>query len=136
MARQADEAAEVTPPARGALVYDPATDRVGEFRDNVAYATLRPLGGGPVWQADPERIRPATPAERISAGVRAANDRTRDASALPRFNVSRPPLPVPGCETCADLAEQRDRARARFDGSDETDANVLLRRHQQQEHRT
>ncbi|WP_405561150.1 hypothetical protein [Streptomyces sp. NBC_01180] len=135
MARQADEAAGATPPTRGALVYDPATGRVGEFRGSVAYATLRPLGGGPVWQADPERIRPATPAERISAGVRAANGRTRDASALPHFDVSRPPLPA-GCETCAGLAEQRDYARAQFDGSKETDFNVLLRHHQRQEHRT
>lgn len=43
--------------------------------------------------------------------------------------TSRPPVPVPGCAACVDLAVRRDDARARCDGTEETDANVLLRRH-------
>lgn len=52
----------------------------------------------------------------------------------PGHDVSRPPVPVSGCRTCSDLAARRDDARARFDGSKETDANVLMRQHQRQEH--
>ncbi|MDX2680716.1 hypothetical protein [Streptomyces soliscabiei] len=37
------------------------------------YAMLRPVGGGREWEADPALIRPATPAERLSANVKAAN---------------------------------------------------------------
>ncbi|MGC9536319.1 hypothetical protein [Streptomyces sp. UG1] len=51
-------------------------------------------------------------------------------------DFGRPPATVPDCETCAELAVQRDEARARHDGSAETDANVLLRRHQRREHGT
>lgn len=39
------------------------------------YALPRPVGGGCGWEADPERIRFATQAERLSAGVKAANSR-------------------------------------------------------------
>ncbi|HSX99646.1 MAG TPA: hypothetical protein VLG91_20000 [Streptomyces sp.] len=49
-------------------------------------------------------------------------------------DLGRPPVPVPDCATCADLAVRRDEARARYDGSAETDANVLLRHHQRREH--
>ncbi|WP_200303958.1 DUF7848 domain-containing protein [Streptomyces adelaidensis] len=48
--------------------------------------------------------------------------------------LGRPPVPVPGCATCAELAVRRDEARARYDGSAETDANVLLRHHQRRDH--
>lgn len=96
---------------------------------------LRPVGGGREWQADPEHLRPATPEERLSAGVKAANDRARTGSTpQPVPDLSRPPVPVPGCVACGLLAEQRADARARFDRSAETDANVLLRRHQWQDH--
>ncbi|UUU24211.1 hypothetical protein [Streptomyces sp. DSM 40750] len=62
----------------GQLVYDPQTRRVGEYRDKVGpYAMLRPVGGGREWEADPEALRPATPAERIGAQVRAANQRSK-----------------------------------------------------------
>lgn len=44
------------------------------------------------------------------------------------------PAPVPGCATCTALAAQREDARAEFDRSGETDANVLLRRHQRLRH--
>lgn len=64
-------------PERGELVYDPVTRRVGEYQDKAGpYAMLRPVGGGREWEADPDRIRPATDSERLSAGVKAANERT------------------------------------------------------------
>ncbi|UUU24212.1 DUF7848 domain-containing protein [Streptomyces sp. DSM 40750] len=50
--------------------------------------------------------------------------------------LGRPPVPVPGCVTCAELAVRRDEARARYDRSAETDANVLLRHHQRRDHTT
>ncbi|MFE7759832.1 hypothetical protein [Streptomyces sp. NPDC057438] len=49
-------------------------------------------------------------------------------------SLDRPPVPVPGCAACAELAVRRGEARARYDGSAETDANVLLRHHQRREH--
>lgn len=49
-------------------------------------------------------------------------------------DLGRPPVPVPGCTACAELAARRDEARARYDHSAETDANVLLRHHQRREH--
>ncbi|MEU8520361.1 hypothetical protein [Streptomyces sp. NBC_01216] len=110
---------------RGGLVYDPVARRVGEYRGPAGpYAMLRPVGGGREWQADPGRVRPATPAERLSAGVRAANARAGVA-----YDLSRPPVPAPGCTECAGLVEERAAARSRCDWSAETDANVLLRRH-------
>lgn len=48
--------------------------------------------------------------------------------------LGRPPVPAPGCVTCAELVVRRDEARARYDRSAETDANVLLRHHQRREH--
>ncbi|MFB0620947.1 hypothetical protein [Streptomyces sp. AGS-58] len=122
----------------GSLLYDPATDRVGEYRDRAGpYALLRPVGGGVEWEADPGTLRPATDRERLCASVRAVN---RRAGALPSLpapldDASRPPRPVPGCAACAELAERREGARTAFDRSAETDANVLLRQHQRQEHR-
>ncbi|MDX2914299.1 hypothetical protein WB401_40630 [Streptomyces brasiliscabiei] len=51
---------------------------MGEYRDRVGpYAMLRPVGGGREWEADPAALRPATPAERIGAQLRAANRRTK-----------------------------------------------------------
>ncbi|MGW1715817.1 DUF7848 domain-containing protein [Streptomyces sp. NPDC002156] len=52
----------------------------------------------------------------------------------PGSDVSRPPVPVADCATCAELAECRAAARAVFDRSAETDANVLMRQHQRQAH--
>ncbi|MET9953181.1 hypothetical protein ABZ135_16740 [Streptomyces sp. NPDC006339] len=109
----------------GAYLYDLVAGKVGEYRGQAGpYAMLRPVGGGREWQADPEKVRPATPAERLSAGVRAANERAGKA-----YDLSRPPVPVPHCVECGELAAARAAARARFDWSAETDANVLLRRH-------
>jgi hypothetical protein len=121
----------------GAIVYDPQMCRVGEYRDKAGpYAMLRPIGGGREWQADPALLRAATQEERLSAGVRALNDRFRAALTTPRQwdDVSRPPAPVPGCRAGEELAARRDEARAAFDGSAVTDANVLLRSHQRREH--
>lgn len=116
----------------GTLVYDPQTCNVGEYQDRTGpYVMLRPVGGGREWQADPARIREATPEERLSAGVRALNDRSREGLSA---DPTRPPSPVPGCAACEELALRRDRARAAFDGSAVTDANVLLRQHQRAEH--
>ncbi|MCT4357244.1 hypothetical protein M5362_29500 [Streptomyces sp. Je 1-79] len=114
----------------GGFVFDPAVRRVGEYRGEAGpYAMLRPVGGGREWQADPARVRPATAAERLSAGVRAANER-----AEAEYELSRPPVPVPGCAACGELAARRAEARGRFDWSAETDANVLLRRHRSERH--
>ncbi|WP_158706398.1 MULTISPECIES: hypothetical protein [Streptomyces] len=52
----------------------------------------------------------------------------------PQEDLSRPPVPAPGCATCTALAAQRTEARARFDASAQTDANVLMRQHQRREH--
>ncbi|MFG2555323.1 hypothetical protein [Streptomyces sp. NPDC048581] len=121
----------------GMPVYDPATDKVGEYQGKVGpRAMLRPVGGGREWEADPARIRPATREERLAAEVRAANARSRGgAMTAPDLEeLGRPPAPVAGCAECEALAVRRAQARAEFDGSAETDANVLLRQHQRREH--
>ncbi|MFH9466237.1 hypothetical protein ACH4LT_02910 [Streptomyces clavifer] len=41
------------------------------------YLQLRPLGGGREWDANPARVRPAAPAELLSARVAEANARSR-----------------------------------------------------------
>ncbi|WP_329218469.1 hypothetical protein OG352_19280 [Streptomyces sp. NBC_01485] len=135
MVRQADD----QPPAQGALVYDPVTRRVGEYRDKAGpYAMLRPVGGGREWQADPVRIRPATTTERLSAEVKAVNDRTGRDDAVrgpgSGCDMTRPPVPAPGCDACAELDAQRALARVEFDYSAVSDANVLMRRHQRKDH--
>ncbi|MFE1438337.1 hypothetical protein [Streptomyces sp. NPDC058739] len=118
----------------GTLLYDPATDKVGEYQDRLGpHALLRPVGGGREWEADPASLRPATDRERLSAGVRAAN---RAATAPPDpDDVATPPRPEPDCPACEELAGLRHAARAVFDHSAETDANVLLRQHQRRDHR-
>ncbi|MFB7089492.1 hypothetical protein [Streptomyces sp. NPDC056296] len=125
----------------GTPLYDPAAGQVGEYRGPAGpHAMLRPLGGGREWPADPAALRPATDEERLSARLRAANDRTRAAAGVcgppDPDDLSRPPRPRPDCAECAELARSRDDARAAYDRSAETDANVLLRQHQRREHRT
>ncbi|MEC4020512.1 hypothetical protein [Streptomyces sp. H27-D2] len=72
MTQQAQE----RPPEREALVYDQVAHKVGEYQDKTGpHAMLRPVGGGREWQAEPGQIRPTTPAERLSAEVKAADDR-------------------------------------------------------------
>ncbi|MCK1820714.1 hypothetical protein MTQ10_14110 [Streptomyces sp. XM83C] len=46
-----------------------------------------------------------------------------------------PPVPYAGCEECTSLALLRHEARQCGDGTTETDANVLMRRHQARAHR-
>jgi len=119
---------------RGTLVHDPMTNRVGEYQGTAGpYAMLRPLGGGREWEADPASVRPATPEERLSASVRAANSRSEGRNSEP-VDIGTPPSPITGCPACADLAALRDDSRARGDGTAETDANVLLRRHRRRDH--
>ncbi|MEU6375054.1 hypothetical protein [Streptomyces sp. NPDC046909] len=58
-------------------MYDPVTRKAGEFQGKAGpYVMLRPVGGGREWEVDPDQIRPATVAERLSAGVKAVNSRT------------------------------------------------------------
>lgn len=57
-------------------MYDPAMRKLGEYQEKAGpYVLLRPVGGGREWEADPAQIRPASPSERLSAGVKAANER-------------------------------------------------------------
>ncbi|MFJ5777460.1 hypothetical protein [Streptomyces sp. NPDC093094] len=118
----------------GTLLYDPATGKIGEYQDRQGpHALLRPVGGGREWEADPAALRPATDRERLSARVRAAN---RSATAPPGPDPAHsPPRPEPGCPACEELTALRRIARAAYDHSAETDANVLLRQHQRQDHR-
>ncbi|MFE2421811.1 hypothetical protein [Streptomyces hokutonensis] len=119
---------------QGTLVYDASTNKVGEYRGKAGpYAMLRPVGGGREWEANPGSVRPATPEERLSASVKAANSRSGEGNSVP-YDIGTPPSPIPGCASCADLAALRHDARARGDGTAETDANVLLRRHQHRDH--
>jgi hypothetical protein len=107
----------------GTVLYDTAAAKVGEYRGRSgARVMLRPLA-----------LRPATDRERLGASLRAANARTFATPAAPG-EPDRPPLPVPGCDACAWLAERREAARAAFDHSAVTDANVLLRQHRRREH--
>ncbi|MFI9819790.1 hypothetical protein ACIHFC_04825 [Streptomyces sp. NPDC052013] len=55
-------------------------------------------------------------------------------TSYPLVSVGPPPEPVPDCTECAELAAWRDDARAAGNGSAETDADVLLARHQRQDH--
>jgi hypothetical protein len=64
--------------AVGTVVVDERSGRVGEVMDREGrYLQLRPLRGGREWDADPDRVRPATSAERLSATVAAANAASR-----------------------------------------------------------
>ncbi|MGZ3100702.1 DUF7848 domain-containing protein [Streptomyces sp. H72] len=73
---------------------------------------------------------------RLSAAVRAVNGRSLSDASTARALVALPPPPEPvaGCALCAQLAVLRAHARAVGDGSAETDADVLLTRHQRQAH--
>lgn len=44
------------------------------------------------------------------------------------------PRPVPDCADCTELVRQRALAQQRYDGSAESDCNVLLRRHLREAH--
>lgn len=66
-------------PAIGALMVDTAQgERVGEFRGTAGpYWSLRPVRGGVEREADPARVRPAEPMERLRAETARANRRSR-----------------------------------------------------------
>lgn len=65
-------------PSVGATVHDTVRDRVGRVMGHVGpYIQLRPLAGGIEWDADPNHLRPLTPAELLSALVAEANARSR-----------------------------------------------------------
>uniref|UniRef100_A0AAU2W0R0 Uncharacterized protein n=1 Tax=Streptomyces sp. NBC_00008 TaxID=2903610 RepID=A0AAU2W0R0_9ACTN len=73
------EQKRVQPPPAGALLVDRGrNDRVGEFRGIAGpYWSLRPIGGGPEWEALPEYVRPATRDERLRARTAYENARSR-----------------------------------------------------------
>ncbi|MEV4448881.1 hypothetical protein [Streptomyces mirabilis] len=52
----------------------------------------------------------------------------------PTYDVSRSPVPVDGCEACREFAARRHAARAVFDHSAVSDANVRMRAHLRHEH--
>ncbi|GHE67640.1 hypothetical protein GCM10014715_21720 [Streptomyces spiralis] len=67
----------VRPPV-GSYAMDTGTGRVGVVMAHEGpYVQLRPLGGGKEWDCPPERVRAATPAERLSAATAHANARSR-----------------------------------------------------------
>ncbi|GGX51567.1 hypothetical protein [Streptomyces minutiscleroticus] len=67
----------MTPPV-GAYAVDTGTGRVGVVTAHKgAYVQLRPVGGGREWDAEPEAVRAATTAERLSAATAYANARSR-----------------------------------------------------------
>ncbi len=69
---------EPVPPSVGALMMDTGADRLGEFRGVVGpHWSLRPVGGGAEWEAEPGRVRPAYPMERLRAETARVNARSR-----------------------------------------------------------
>lgn len=67
----------MTPPI-GSYVVDIRTGRVGRLVGRSASSLrLRPVGGGREWECEPEKVRAATAAERISAVTAYANARSR-----------------------------------------------------------
>ncbi|WP_328319285.1 hypothetical protein [Streptomyces sp. NBC_00388] len=66
-------------PALGALVVDTGHgNRTGEFRGLAGpYWSLRPVSGGPEWEAAPEHVRTPTSAERLTAENARINARSR-----------------------------------------------------------
>ncbi|MEU3861921.1 hypothetical protein AB0F03_31935 [Streptomyces sp. NPDC028722] len=65
------------PPA-GSHVVDTRTGRVGVVMGYEGpYVQVRPYGGGREWDAEPETLRGATTAERLSAATAYANARSR-----------------------------------------------------------
>ncbi|MGW1205585.1 hypothetical protein [Streptomyces cyaneofuscatus] len=67
------------PPALGALVVDISrADRVGEFRGVAGTRwSLRPVGGGREWEAEPRHVRPALLIEQLRARTARLNARSR-----------------------------------------------------------
>lgn len=54
-------------------------DRLGEFRGLAGpYWALRPLRGGPEWEAEPREVRLAGPMERLRAEIARWNARSAE----------------------------------------------------------
>ncbi|MBR7672426.1 hypothetical protein [Streptomyces daliensis] len=69
---------DLEPPSVGALVVDTQHVTFGEFRAVVGPRwRLRSLSGGAEWEAEPERVRPVDPMERLRAETDRANARSR-----------------------------------------------------------
>ncbi|MEU9108836.1 hypothetical protein AB0D54_31840 [Streptomyces xanthophaeus] len=68
------------PPPPGTVVVDTGRDdRVGEFRGTAGpYWALRPVRGGPEWEAEPRDVRPAEPMERLRAEIARCNARSAE----------------------------------------------------------
>ncbi|MEU3202873.1 hypothetical protein ABZ702_03125 [Streptomyces cyaneofuscatus] len=66
-------------PAPGALLVDMSHgDRVGEFRGVAGPRwSLRPVGGGTEWEAEPRHVRPALLIEQLRARTARLNARSR-----------------------------------------------------------
>lgn len=65
-------------PPIGSYVVDTRTGRVGRLMGEAGpFLSLRPVGGGLEWECAPDRVRPATAAERISATTAYVNARSR-----------------------------------------------------------
>ncbi|MFJ9338429.1 hypothetical protein ACIRP0_03940 [Streptomyces sp. NPDC101733] len=67
-------------PPTGTLVVDTGRgDRLGEFRGTAGpYWALRPVRGGPEWEAVPGDVRPADPMERLRAEIARRNARSAE----------------------------------------------------------
>ncbi|MET7615697.1 hypothetical protein [Streptomyces sp. NPDC005408] len=67
----------MTPPI-GTYVVDIRTGQVGRLMGEAGpRLLLRPVGGGREWECEPDEVRPATAAERISATTAYVNARSR-----------------------------------------------------------
>ncbi|MGW0185538.1 hypothetical protein ACWDV7_07310 [Streptomyces sp. NPDC003362] len=65
-------------PRLGDLVQDTGAQKIGKVMGFVGpYVQLRLFGGGTEWDAEPDRLRPVTAEEALSAGVSVANARSR-----------------------------------------------------------
>ncbi|MGW0335851.1 hypothetical protein ACWD0J_28985 [Streptomyces sp. NPDC003011] len=65
-------------PPVGSYAVDTRTGRVGIVMGHEGpYVQLRPYGGGREWDAEPDAVRRATTAERLSAATAYANARSR-----------------------------------------------------------
>ncbi|MEU5095425.1 hypothetical protein [Streptomyces sp. NPDC020996] len=68
-------------PGVGEAVRDTARDRVGRVTGHEGPCLhIRPLGGGPAWDADPRDVRTLSQDELLSALVAEANARSRQGS--------------------------------------------------------
>jgi hypothetical protein len=65
-------------PGLGDIVEDTGSKKIGKVMGFVGpYVRLRPVGGGREWDAKPDKLKSATITEALSAGVAAANARSR-----------------------------------------------------------